>query len=70
MRTTITMPDAVFKRGLYLARQRGFSQSFSAYLAWLVERDAAGEVQQKVIDLNVTRYRVAEEPPEGGKLKD
>lgn len=39
MRTSITLEDEIYKKGLANAKERGFKNSFSAYLAWLIERD-------------------------------
>jgi len=33
--------------GLTNAARRGFKQSFSAYVSWLIERDAAGDVSRE-----------------------
>jgi len=46
-RTSITLEDPVYEVGLEIAAQRGFKQSFSAYVAWLIQRDAGGGVTRE-----------------------
>jgi hypothetical protein len=46
-RTSITLDDAVYEAGQEIAAQRGFRQSFSAYIAWLIQRDADGGVSRE-----------------------
>ena len=45
-RTSVTLDDSVYAAGEKLAAKRGFKQSFSAYVGWLIERDAEGNVTQ------------------------
>ena len=46
-RTSITLDDAVYEAGQEIAAQRGFGQSFSAYIAWLIQRDCDGAVTRE-----------------------
>jgi hypothetical protein len=46
-RTSITLVDSVYEVGQKIASKRGFSQSFSGYVAWLVSRDAEGSVTRE-----------------------
>ena len=46
-RTSITLEDPVYSAGQQIAAKRGFSQSFSAYIAWLIQRDAEGGVTRE-----------------------
>ena len=46
-RTSITLEDSVYEAGLEIASNRGFSQSFSAYVGWLIQRDAEGGVTRE-----------------------
>jgi hypothetical protein len=46
--------------GLRNAEKRGFKHSFSAYVTWLIERDAAGNVQRE--DIGIYRRRARKEP--------
>lgn len=39
-RTSITLDPKTYKKGLARAAKRGFQNSFSAYLARLIEEDA------------------------------
>ena len=48
-RTSITLDDPLYDAGLQIAAKRGFSQSFSAYVAWLITRDAEGGVSREVL---------------------
>ncbi|XHR30904.1 MAG: hypothetical protein ACFUZC_10130 [Chthoniobacteraceae bacterium] len=43
-RTSITLENSIYDVGQQNASQRGFSQSFSGYVAWLLQRDAEGGV--------------------------
>ena len=43
-RTSISLNAQLYAQGLALANHRGFGNSFSAYVAWLITQDAAGEV--------------------------
>jgi len=54
-RTSITLDDNIYERGLEIASKRGFRQSFSAYLAWLIERDAQGGVVREDASLSVKK---------------
>ena len=52
------------------AAARGFAHSFSSYIAWLIDRDAAGAIARERLDAHNYRehLRVAEHPPpEQGK---
>lgn len=46
-RTSITLDDPVYNAGQKNAAKRGFGQSFSAYIAWLITRDAEGGVTRE-----------------------
>ncbi|XHR27615.1 MAG: hypothetical protein ACFUZC_16945 [Chthoniobacteraceae bacterium] len=46
-RTSITLEDSIYEAGQQIAAKRGFSQSFSGYVAWLVQRDAEGGVSRE-----------------------
>jgi len=46
-RTSITLEDPVYEAGQQIAANRGFGQSFSAYIAWLIKRDAEGGVTRE-----------------------
>ena len=46
-RTSITLDDAIYETGQEIAAQRGFRQSFSAYVAWLIQRDCEGAVSRE-----------------------
>jgi len=46
-RTSITLEDPVYEAGQQIADKRGFGQSFSAYIAWLIKRDAEGGVTRE-----------------------
>ena len=48
-RTSITLEDASYDAGLKIAAKRGFRQSFSAYVSWLITRDAEGGVSREVL---------------------
>ena len=41
------MEDPVYEAGQQIADKRGFGQSFSAYIAWLIKRDAEGGVTRE-----------------------
>lgn len=43
-RTSISLDDKTLRIGLANAARRGFQNSFSAYIAWLIMRDAVGDV--------------------------
>jgi len=47
IRTSITVEDPVYDAGQKIAAKRGFRQSFSAYVAWLIMRDAEGGVTRE-----------------------
>ena len=47
IRTSITVEDTVYDAGQEIAAKRGFRQSFSAYVAWLIMRDAEGGVTRE-----------------------
>jgi len=57
-RTSITLEDPVYEAGQQIADKRGFGQSFSAYIAWLIKRDAEGGVTRE----DATLTRVAKTP--------
>lgn len=46
-RTTISMPSDAFEQAKRNAKRRGFNNSFSAYVAWLIERDHDGDVKRE-----------------------
>ena len=46
-RTSITLEDPIYDAGQKIAAKRGFSTSFSAYVAWLITRDAEGKVTRE-----------------------
>lgn len=46
-RTTISMLKETFDAATANAKRRGFKNSFSAYIAWLIERDDEGRVQRE-----------------------
>ena len=46
-RTSITLEDSVYDAGQKIASKRGFGTSFSAYIAWLINRDAEGGVTRE-----------------------
>jgi len=48
-RKTISLPADVAERGEKNAALRGFSTSFSAYVAWLIRRDQEGKVGREEI---------------------
>lgn len=48
-RTSITLEDAIYEKGLENAKKRGYGFSFSAYLAWLIARDAEGGVSREAV---------------------
>lgn len=71
MRTSVTIPDEIYKTGLENAKKRGFANSFSAYLAWLIERDTSGAVSREEIPRNaepsegkILSLRAAKESPD------
>ncbi len=58
-RTSITLEDPVYEAGQQIADKRGFGQSFSAYIAWLIKRDAEGGVTREDATL---QHRAAKAP--------
>jgi len=48
-RTTISLDAQLYQRGLQLAARQGFGNSFSAYIAWLITRDAQGGVERETL---------------------
>lgn len=46
-RTSITVEDAIYEAGQQIASKRGFGTSFSAYISWLIKRDAEGGVTRE-----------------------
>jgi hypothetical protein len=58
-RTSITLEDPVYEAGQQIAAKRGFGQSFSAYIAWLIQRDAEGGVTRE----DVIHGATATKPP-------
>jgi len=46
-RTSITLDDPVYNAGQKIASKRGFGTSFSAYIAWLINRDVEGGVTRE-----------------------
>jgi len=46
-RTTISLNAQLYQRALQLAERQGFGNSFSAYIAWLITRDAQGGVERE-----------------------
>lgn|GEM_PF-2211677 len=63
-RTSITLSEETYRTGQTIAARRGFGQSFSAYLAWLIQRDAEGGVTRED-----AHEPVAPALPEAGKRK-
>jgi len=51
-RTSITLEDPIYDAGQQIASKRGFGQSFSAYIAWLIQRDAEGGVTREEAPLH------------------
>ncbi|MEZ5406283.1 MAG: hypothetical protein R3F23_09040 [Verrucomicrobiia bacterium] len=49
VRTSITLDKEVAEIGKRNAEKRGFGHSFSAYVSWLVIRDAKGAVSREEI---------------------
>ena len=49
VRKTISLQPEVYRIGEENARRRGFAQSFSAYVAWLIQRDTEGAVVREDI---------------------
>lgn len=41
------MSQKIYERGKSNAKTRGFKNSFSAYVAWLIERDDKGAVERE-----------------------
>lgn len=70
-RTSITLDDPLYDAGLQLAAKRGFRQSFSAYVSWLIGRDAEGGVSREVLpQANPTKAAVKSKPAKTvGKAK-
>lgn len=52
-RASITLNDLVYELGQQIADIRGFGTSFSAYIAWLIKRDAEGQVTHEDATLRV-----------------
>ena len=48
-RTTISLNAQLYQRALQLAERQGFGNSFSAYIAWLITRDAQGGVERETL---------------------
>lgn len=48
-RKTISLPKSIYAAALKNAARRGFATSFSAYIAWLVQRDEEGDVQRETL---------------------
>lgn len=44
----------MYETGQQIAAKRGFGQSFSAYIAWLIQRDAEGGVTREDASLPST----------------
>jgi len=63
IRTSITVEDPVYDAGQKIAAKRGFRQSFSAYIAWLIMRDAEGGVTRE----DSTIWNTTKAPAKGGK---
>jgi hypothetical protein len=55
-RKSITLEAETLRKGLANAKRRGFGKSFSAYIAWLIERDASGDVQREEPRPRVLKY--------------
>lgn len=49
VRTTISIPEETDEKWKRNAKRRGFQNSHSAYIAWLIERDCEGGVQREEI---------------------
>jgi hypothetical protein len=61
-RKSISIPEELMEAAMANAARRGFKQSFSAYISWLIERDAAGAVVREHIAPEIVALRAAEEP--------
>lgn len=46
-KATVSMSQKIYERGKTNAKTRGFKNSFSAYVAWLIERDDQGAVARE-----------------------
>lgn len=46
-KATVSMSQKIYERGKSNAKTRGFKNSFSAYVAWLIERDDKGAVERE-----------------------
>ena len=69
-RTSITLEDSVYDAGQEIAAQRGFRQSFSAYIAWLIQRDANGAVSREELPSQIKKQKASADPASGkGKGK-
>lgn len=70
VRKTISLAPDTYDAALRQAAARGFRNSFSAYCAWLIDRDTAGDVAPKIprtAPAPILSLRVAEDPAEPGK---
>lgn len=47
VKKTVSLDPRLLSNALKAAKQRGFSKSFSAYVAWLIERDGEGAVERE-----------------------
>jgi hypothetical protein len=45
-RTSITLNSDVMSVGKTKAANRGFENSFSAYVAWLIKKDICGKIKE------------------------
>jgi len=66
-RTSITLEDPVYETGQQIASKRGFGQSFSAYIAWLIQRDADGGVTREDASLPVRAKAAPKAAPKAVK---
>lgn len=49
IRRTFSATPEIMAKGMLNARRRGFGSSFSAYVAWLIERDDSGKVEREEV---------------------
>ena len=70
IRATITIEDPIFNAGKKIAAKRGFGKSFSAYILWLINRDAEGGVTREdtpVVKAPAKGTKTAKHPAKRGK---
>ena len=66
-RTSITLDDPVYEAGQKIAAKRGFGSSFSAYIGWLINRDADGAITREDVNIQSTTKTPAKVPAKGTK---